>query len=293
MNDKIYGNDYNKIRDFLIDLNNHNYHYGRWDWMVSNLSAYWADPEGINKIGIWEKNEKIIAISTYDTSLGKAFLLTLNGYEYLKNEMLEYSKLNLSKNGSFSVCIFDNDKEMQNMVYKNNFFPTQNKEFDSIYLINDKIDYALPNGFKIISLKENFDLYKYGQVLWKGFNHEINGEGPFDFFYKRNMQYYESVFEGPNVNLNIKIAVVAPNGDFVSYCGMWYDINTENALVEPVATEPAYRKMGLGKAAVLEGIKRCGELGAKKAFVCSSQQFYYNIGFRPYTTSTCWEEKNK
>jgi N-acetylglutamate synthase-like GNAT family acetyltransferase len=105
------------------------------------------------------------------------------------------------------------------------------------------------------------------------------------------MQYYKSVFEGPNVNLNLKIAIADPNGNFVSYCGMWYDINSEDALVEPVATEPAYRKMGLGKAAVLEGIKRCGELGAKRAFVCSSQQFYYNIGFRPYTSSTCWEEK--
>jgi predicted N-acetyltransferase YhbS len=72
---------------------------------------------------------------------------------------------------------------------------------------------------------------------------------------------------------------------------MWYDKRSKSALVEPVATEPAYRKMGLGKAAVLEGIKRCGELGATRAIVGSSQQFYYNIGFRPYATSTWWKEK--
>ena len=72
---------------------------------------------------------------------------------------------------------------------------------------------------------------------------------------------------------------------------MRYDKKSKSALVEPVVTEPAYRKMGLGKASVLEGIKRCGELGAIRALVGSLQQFYYNIGFRPYATSTWWKEK--
>jgi len=93
------------------------------------------------------------------------------------------------------------------------------------------------------------------------------------------------------VNLDVKIAVVAPGGDWVSYCGMWQDAASRSALVEPVATDPAYRKMGLGKAAVLEGVRRCGLLGAKRAFVGSSQQFYYSIGFRPCATSTWWAKK--
>ena len=69
-----------------------------------------------------------------------------------------------------------------------------------------------------------------------------------------------------------------------------YDAS-QSVLVEPVATDPAYRKMGLGKSAVLEAIRRCGLLGAKRAFVGSPQQFYYSIGFRPYATSTFWSKK--
>ena len=95
----------------------------------------------------------------------------------------------------------------------------------------------------------------------------------------------------PNVDLDLKVAVVSPEGNFVSYCGMWYDPAVEFALVEPVATDPDYRKMGLGKAAVLEGVRRVRLLGAKMAFVGSSQQFYYNIGFRPFATSTNWKKK--
>ncbi|ABX41900.1 GNAT family N-acetyltransferase [Lachnoclostridium phytofermentans] len=95
----------------------------------------------------------------------------------------------------------------------------------------------------------------------------------------------------PNVDLDLKVAVVAPNGNFVSYCGMWFDKEAGYAVIEPVATDPQYRKMGLGKAAVLEGIRRVGEKGAKTALVGSSQQFYYSIGLRPYASSTLWRKK--
>jgi predicted N-acetyltransferase YhbS len=70
---------------------------------------------------------------------------------------------------------------------------------------------------------------------------------------------------------------------------MWYEPGTDYALVEPVATDPDYRLMGLGRAAVLEGVIRCGKLGAKRAYVGSSQQFYYNIGFYPAASGTWWE----
>jgi GNAT superfamily N-acetyltransferase len=95
----------------------------------------------------------------------------------------------------------------------------------------------------------------------------------------------------PNVDLGLKVAVVAPDGNFVSYCGMWYTPEAGYAVIEPVATDPDYRRTGLGKAAVLEGIRRVGELGAKKALVGSSQQFYYSIGLRPFSTSTIWRRK--
>jgi GNAT superfamily N-acetyltransferase len=291
-NNTLYGEDYNGVRDFLIELDSHNYHFGRWDWMIMSLNAEWADPSGIEKIGIWEDGKKIVAITTYDTTLGSAFLLTLKGHEKLKEEMLLHAKSNLAKDGKFRVLILDGDLEMQDTAVKNGFFPTQDREWDAFYPIElENIKYELPKGFQITSFKDNFDLYKYGQALWKGFNNEMKEEGPFSFYWEKHSEKYKKSWEGPNIDFSLKISIVAPNGDFVSHCGMWYDKMSKSALVEPVATEPAYRKMGLGKTAVLEGIKRCGELGAIRAFVGSPQQFYYNIGFRPYATSTWWKEK--
>jgi len=280
----LFGEDYYALRNFLIKLDNHNYHFGRWDWMIT---GGWLDVSGLPKIGFWEDNGKLVAVATYDSSLGKAFILAEVGYDNLKQEMLLYAKDALTKEGKFQVLILDGDMQFQDIAARNGFKPTQEKECDAIYPIEtDKIAYTLPEGFSITSMGKTFNLYKYGQVLWKGFNHELNGEGTFSPDDERNGI---AGFDRPNVNLDLKIAVVAPTGDFVSYCGMWQDDASQSVLVEPVATDPAYRKMGLGRAAVLEAVRRCGKLGAKRAFVGSDQQFYYSIGFRPYATSTFWE----
>ncbi len=283
--DPLFGEDYYKLRDFLLALNSHNYHFGRWDWMVTHS---YLNKSGLPRIGLWEEDGAVIAAATYDCSLGSAYLLALPGYEHLKEEMLPYAKANLHKDSKFQVLVLDGDTRMQDIAARHGLRPTQDKECDAIYPIDtDNISYTLPEGFRITSMADTYDLYQYAKVLWKGFNHEAKGEGPF-IFKEEELLKRELGFDRPNVNLALKIAVVAPSGDFVSYCGMWQDGKSLSALVEPVATDPAYRKMGLGRAAVLEAIRRCGALGAKRAFVGSSQQFYYSIGFRPYATSTWW-----
>jgi predicted N-acetyltransferase YhbS len=56
----------------------------------------------------------------------------------------------------------------------------------------------------------------------------------------------------------------------------------------PVATDPQYRRMGLGRAAVLEGVRRCAALGARRAYVGSDQAFYQALGFRKvYDSQGC------
>jgi hypothetical protein len=41
---------------------------------------------------------------------------------------------------------------------------------------------------------------------------------------------------------------------------------------------------------VLEGIRRCSELGATVAYVGSNQPFYLSLGFDVIYTSECWEK---
>ena len=85
--------------------------------------------------------------------------------------------------------------------------------------------------------------------------------------------------------------VEAPDGNFVSYCGMWCEPVHAVRYVEPVATDPDYRRMGLGKAAVIEGIRRCGELGATLAYVGTATPFFQSIGFEQIFNRSIWQRK--
>lgn len=278
--------DYDKVRAFFVKLGYAEFTYARWDWMTTHG---YLDKAAVGKIGIWEESNEIVGVATFDGSLGTGFCLTLPGYHSLKKEMLLYAKEELSQNGEFGVVIADTDIEFQDIAAELGFVASENKEHDAaFYLDKTSTEYQLPEGFHITSMKDTFDLYQYRRVLWKGFNHELNGEGECTFSEEDKKGAIEEMLR-PNVDLKLKIAVVAPDGNFVSYCGMWYDEAAGYAVIEPVATDPAYRKMGMGKAAVLEGIRRVGEMGAKIAYVGSSQQFYYSIGLRPYASATIWK----
>jgi len=43
---------------------------------------------------------------------------------------------------------------------------------------------------------------------------------------------------GPHLNRDLNITVVAPNGEYAAYCGIWYDPATDYAYIEPVCTDP-------------------------------------------------------
>lgn len=280
--------DYHKVRKFFIRLGYAEFTYTRWDWMTTHG---YLDKSDVGKIGVWEDNEEIVGVATFDCQLGKGFCLALPEYAFLKKEMLQYAKVNLSNNGDFGVVIADTDLKFQDIAASLGFKATEEKENDAIfYLDKTSTEYELPEGFRITTMKDTYNLYQYGRVLWKGFNHELNGEGKFEDFKGERRFGHEEMIR-PNVDLNLKVAVVAPDGNFAAYCGMWYDAEAGYAVIEPVATDPDYRKMGLGKAVVLEGIRRVGKLGAKTAIVGSMQQFYYSIGLRPFKTSTIWREK--
>lgn len=281
--------DYFKVREFLVKLGYKEFTYTRWDWMTTHG---YLDKSVVGKIGLWEDEGEIVGIATIDCSLGDSFCLTLDNYQYLKKEMLLYAKEYLKAPDKFGIVISDEDEEFQRIAAKLGFVGTASKESDAIFRVDEtSMAYELPEGFTITSMKDTYDLFQYGQVLWKGFNHELDGEGTFELTPEKE-EAYEAEMIRPNVDLNLKVAVVAPNGNFVSYCGMWYDPEAGYAVIEPVATDPEYRKMGMGKAAVLEGIKRVAALGAKKVLVGSSQQFYYSIGMRPYKTATKWIYKS-
>jgi N-acetylglutamate synthase-like GNAT family acetyltransferase len=205
--------------------------------------------------------------------------------------LLDYAEKNLpgvsSKDGRKYLLAYvnDYDEPFLDLLIKGGY---QRKTDETRPLYRFEIpehfpEIILPDGFHLTSLAEDCDWTKVHRVMWRGFNHP--GEPPGG---EEELLSRQKMFDTPKARRDLKIAVKAPNGDFVAFCGMFYDENNQFAYVEPVATDPDYRRLGLGKAAVLEGIRRCAELGAKEAFVGSDQLFYQAIGFRKVYNTECW-----
>jgi GNAT superfamily N-acetyltransferase len=285
-NDSRFGSDYHKVCDFLNRINQGkvitpNFLWARWVWMISRP----VDNENQkNGIGIWEDEGKIVALATYELDFGEVFVCVDQDYSFLRQEILSYTKQSLSSEGRLKIIIGDTDQEYQRLAIKNGFRPIQSKQNVSALDISDEISYHLPDGFQVISMSDNWDFYQYNRVMWRGFDHE--GEPTQN---EEDIEWRKAMLSSPHIVPELIISIVAPNGHYVSHCGLWYKPGDIYAYVEPVATDPEYRKMGLGKAAVYEAVLRAKKLGAKEAFVVSSQQFYYNIGFMPCATETWWE----
>lgn len=280
--------DYFRVRRFFVERGYAEFTYARWDWMATHGCL---DRASIQNIGLWEEDGRVVAVATFDCQPGEAFCLALPGYEGLRGEMLRYAQERLAADGRFGVYISDADAAFQSDAARLGYVATTQKESDAVLCTDQTpLEARLPDGFSLASLKDTPSALEYGRVLWKGFNHEADGEGPFRYG-PRHDETLRLELSNPHADASLRIAVVAPDGHFASYCGLWYDPEAGYGVVEPMATDPACRRLGLGRAALYEGARRVLARGCTRVFVGSSQQFYYSVGFRPCATATLWRKR--
>ncbi|HEY5728617.1 MAG TPA: GNAT family N-acetyltransferase [Anaerolineales bacterium] len=284
--------DYRSVDDFLIAHYQSGNKDGNWiepAWEYMHFHPN-LDSSSLARIGIWEEAGKTVAVAHYEWHLGEAFFQFHPSYRHLRREMIGYAEKNLyglKKDGRkyLRAYINDNDKDFLSLIRERGYEhdPQGDRPMAKFDIPDPFPPINLPDDFQLKSLADDCDWAKVHRVLWRGFNHE--GEPPAG---EDELESRRKMFDTPNARRDLKIVVEALGGNFVAFCGMFYEPTGLFAYVEPVATDPDYRRMGLGKTAVLEGIRRCSELGAKLAYVGSDQAFYLSVGFKVIHTSQCW-----
>jgi ribosomal protein S18 acetylase RimI-like enzyme len=132
-----------------------------------------------------------------------------------------------------------------------------------------------PPGFRVQGSAGESDAFARDAVLGRSFDrsgsrHEI----------------YLNAMRTPGYRKDLDLAVVSDAGEQVAMCIVWFDSDNKAGLFEPVGCDPDYRRRGLSRALILEGLRRLKALGAESAVVYPwgsnepAIRLYESCGFR-------------
>ena len=100
---------------------------------------------------------------------------------------------------------------------------------------------SLPDGFICRSLEGELDFQKPNRCIWRGFHH--GDPGAYDIDAQRHM-------ERPHYMPSFGRIVAVTDGEYACVPGLWYDDKNRYAYLEPLCTQPQYRRTGLARYAL-------------------------------------------
>jgi mycothiol synthase len=142
-------------------------------------------------------------------------------------------------------------------------------------LAADRLFPTLPTGFHLRHLRGADEAVVATTLLAAAFSINTVSET----WRRRILQRSEYIPE-------LDVVVEAPDGRLASFCLCWLNPNGQIGQIEPMGTHPDFQRLGLGQAALLEGLRRLQALGATTAYVGTSATnvrslpLYHSVGFR-------------
>jgi predicted N-acetyltransferase YhbS len=283
--------DYELVGDFLVDIHRPgrglpSWLQPRWEYM-----HYHSLSDGLpfERFGVAERDGLMVGLIHFEHNPAFNYLQVRPGCEGVIEDLLDWAEAHLGGRSItfghpvIGLFVDDTDWALEEAMNQRGFeLHAEHSEEHARFVVDGPIDSApLPEGFGLLSLDDDNDFEKINRVLWRGFNHE--GPPP-----EEEIPARKRAQMAPNFRKDLTVIAVAPNGDYASFAGMWQVADRPVAYVEPVATDPTYRRMGLGRAAVLESIRRVAAAGAREVWVGSDQEFYLAMGFEIETRTRLW-----
>lgn len=277
--------DYQKVCDFLIELNRDskehiNWNWARFEWMYEHPEF---DKDSKGAIGLWLDCGKIVGAAIYDMYFGEAFCGVLQEYKELYAQVLDYAWHTMKDASGLGVAI------CQNSLYEAEIAQTQgfsaNEQTETILQISAEHAFPvrLPDGYRFADLDPAERPYDFQWILWQGFDH---GEDRAEFEKSENIVPQIRKHLQKQLSILVKDAFHQP----AAYCCLWYDPRTEYAYVEPICVTPSHRGKGIAKAMLYEALNRVGACGAKTAYVISDMAFYRHLGFREHSRHVFYQK---
>ena len=300
--------DYWRIREFLRQVMIVNgrrelsWHVARWDYWI-----WFANPD-IEKIQleenvfIWEAENGQIAAVLNPEGHGHAFPQIHPSFDTpeLKEEIIKAAEERLTSKGEdgrhkVSFWLDSQDKVLQEILTRRGFRRVDeagNQEVQHRRSLDEPLpDVPQVPGYTIRPMEGGLELLERCYASGLGFHNDDihtardNRDHP---------EWYHHIQSAPLYRRDLDIVAVASDGSVASFATAWFDDVSRTAYIEPVATVPAHRKHGLGKAVIFEALHRLKRMGCKVAFVGgyseAANALYFSVMGPEYDISEPWEK---
>ena len=295
-----YKNDYHKIMDFLREIYLQTgtqccWLPQRWEYaehFCRYLNMERGEDDWQNHIGVWEEGGRITGICNGEEG-NNAYLQVRPGYEDLTADMLDFAEENIAsynvqRKRVLVVWSTESRPYLSEILTTRGYTRGEDGSYHN-YLELDK-DYSpvLPEGYSFTDAWEVEDTLARYRVVNRAFNPEaeiprvVSGS-------------FLKMEQAPLFRPDLEIMVKRDDGTLASFCVVWYDEQTGTGMFEPVGTHPDYRRLGLGKAMLIEGLRRLKDVGAGYAYVESfgddRKAFYNSAGFATFDKDWFWRKE--
>lgn len=239
--------------------------YWRWH-AVANCQAL---PCIESYIFLWETADGQLAAALNPEGPGDAHLQIhpARATPALLNEMIDVAEAHLAHaragRRELTIWAHESDATRREILARRGYAPgawpehQHQRELDGSPLP----DATLPPGYSVRSLGEASELPARSWASWRAFH----PDEPDDAY--QGWEWYHNIQRCPMYRRDLDIVAVAPDGAIAGFCTVWYDDVTRTGTFEPVGIMPEHQQRGLGRAVMVEGLRRLERLGGTLAVV--------------------------
>jgi len=126
-------------------------------------------------------------------------------------------------------------------------------------------EFPVPEGYLIRSMGAVDEHPARSWASWRAFHADEPDEN-----YDSDASWYQNMQSAPLYRRDLDIVAATPRGEIAAFCTISYDDYTRSAVCVLVGTAAEHWQRGLGKAVIIEGMRRLQKLGCTRLFATAT-----------------------
>jgi mycothiol synthase len=249
----------------------------------------WDDPEHPGRILGWALlSPNWVGFDVYVQPELRGSALAAEMYLWAEQRTIEIAR-SIGKKTISALWIRRDDQVLDGHFKQQGYRLTRCMVHMSCHLDGEISSSMLAEGFKVRSCKGLKEVSARAKTQYRTFA----SKAPFEQYLER----FRNFMRSPVYERSQDIVAVHEDGLIGAFCIVWIDPLSRVGLFEPVGTHPDFLRKGLGRAVMLEGLRRLQQSGMRQAIVSTYEdnqaaiKLYESTGFQVVTQLGTYEKE--